>query len=137
MEVSEQIIKVLDYIGEKVGIAIDWTAETVMPYIKELCGRFITYNIVENIMTMIICLIFSIAIIIIGYKLFKKGLPKIFKYDITSWEVGLVFYGIGGGVGEILTIIFFFTSLYDLIKWIILPELQFITFIQDFLNGGI
>lgn len=32
MKISKEIIEVLDYIGSKVGITIDWTAENVIPY---------------------------------------------------------------------------------------------------------
>lgn len=31
---SEEIIKVLDYICEQLGIAIDWTAENVWPQVR-------------------------------------------------------------------------------------------------------
>ena len=33
---SEQIIEVLNALCEKFGIAIDWTAENVMPYLTDL-----------------------------------------------------------------------------------------------------
>ena len=36
MKVSKEIIEVLDYIGEKIGVTIDWTSDNVIPYVKEL-----------------------------------------------------------------------------------------------------
>ena len=45
MKVSEQIIEVLNYLGEKIGVTIDWTAENVVPYAKELCEKFISWEI--------------------------------------------------------------------------------------------
>lgn len=33
---NEEIIKILDYIGSKFGVAIDWTDKNVTPYLQEL-----------------------------------------------------------------------------------------------------
>ena len=41
MKVSEQIIQVLDALCAKLGMAIDWTADNVIPYIEKLCGKYI------------------------------------------------------------------------------------------------
>lgn len=45
MTFSEELIKVLEYLGGKIGIAIDWTAANTLPYLQELCEKFITYEI--------------------------------------------------------------------------------------------
>lgn len=45
MSVSDQIIAVLDNLCEKLGIAIDWTADKVLPQIEALCTKFIKYEI--------------------------------------------------------------------------------------------
>ena len=47
---SEEIIKALDDLGDRFGIAIDWTSENVLPYLQNLMDRFITYNIAMNIL---------------------------------------------------------------------------------------
>lgn len=49
MEFSQEIINILNYLGQKFGIAIDWTSENVMPYLEELCGRYIQYEIYTSI----------------------------------------------------------------------------------------
>ena len=45
MNVSEQIISVIDNLCQKFGIAIDWTANNVLPYIETLCGKYINWEI--------------------------------------------------------------------------------------------
>ena len=45
---NEETIKVFDYIGDKLGIAIDYTQENIQPYLEDLWHRFITYEIVIN-----------------------------------------------------------------------------------------
>lgn len=69
MKVSEQIIEVLNYLGEKIGVTIDWTAENVLPYIEDLCVKFITWEISTSYAwiaiagcVMVLTLIFAIII---------------------------------------------------------------------------
>ena len=48
---SSELITVLDYLAQKLGIVIDWTSNEVMPYIENLCGRFIEYEIFNSFIT--------------------------------------------------------------------------------------
>ena len=36
---SEKIIKVIDALADKFGLAIDWTSANVMPYVQDLTGK--------------------------------------------------------------------------------------------------
>ena len=45
MEVSDQIIKVLDEVGKRFGLAIDWTQQNIVPYLQELSHKIINYEI--------------------------------------------------------------------------------------------
>ena len=49
MTVSSEIIEVLDYLGEKFGIAIDWTSNNVLPYLQTLADKFIKWEISTSI----------------------------------------------------------------------------------------
>lgn len=49
MSVSDQIIAVINDLCEKFGIVIDWSAETILPYVEALCKRFIQYEIYTSI----------------------------------------------------------------------------------------
>lgn len=33
---NDEIIKVFDYIGDKLGIVIDWTQQNIQPYLQDL-----------------------------------------------------------------------------------------------------
>jgi hypothetical protein len=52
---SQEIINVLDYLCKKFGIVIDWTSENVMPYLQDLCARYIKFEIHTSIMWIILC----------------------------------------------------------------------------------
>ncbi len=56
MSVSDQIIAVINDLCAKFGIAIDWTADNVMPYIEDLCGRYIQYEVQSSIAWCVIML---------------------------------------------------------------------------------
>ncbi len=45
MSLSNEIISVLEYLGRQIGITIDWTSENVMPYVEQLCEKFILWEI--------------------------------------------------------------------------------------------
>lgn len=45
MSLSTEIIRVLDQICWRLGIAIDWTADNVLPYVEDLCSRYVEYEI--------------------------------------------------------------------------------------------
>lgn len=64
---SEEIIKVLDELGKRFGIVIDWSNQNIMPYLQELLKRFICY---QNI-TACIWIIISIAMTICGVIMLK------------------------------------------------------------------
>lgn len=45
MQISSELIKIFEYLGEKLGLTIDWTSQNVLPYIKQLCEKFIMWEI--------------------------------------------------------------------------------------------
>ena len=51
---NNTIIEILNYLGEKFNIAIDWTSENVVPYIQELFNKFIQWEISTSIAWIII-----------------------------------------------------------------------------------
>ena len=48
MTVSQQIIEVLNALSEKVGVAIDWTTENILPQLKVVCEHFIHYKLITT-----------------------------------------------------------------------------------------
>ena len=76
MQVSDQIIQVLDAVCKKMGVAIDWTLDwtqsTIIPYVQQLMGKIVAYEL----WTSIVWILFGV----IGWVLFvcsAKHLKKI------------------------------------------------------------
>ena len=98
MYISDEIIKILEYLCDKIGITFDWTSNNVLPYLEQICEKFIRYEIGTSIAWLIIgviCLFFT-------KWAFKKS--KHIKEEIADnihiiWQF-TAFYGIS--VAEIL-----------------------------------
>lgn len=92
MELSKNIIAVIDNLAEKFGITIDWSQENIMPYLMDLFERWQKYNIAVNIMWIIVEL-FLIGITIWFICLIGKDRNRILKLekdkrkDTTFFEI--------------------------------------------------
>ena len=73
MTVSSEIIEVLDYLGEKFGIAIDWTSNNVLPYLQTLADKFIKWEISTSIVWIVIAAFIMVGMIVLtNFKGFHK-----------------------------------------------------------------
>lgn len=122
MQVSNQIIEVLNYLGEKLGVTIDWTSENVFPYIQTLCGKYINWEIATSIVWIVIGLIL-IILAIISFKGAKD--PNI--YDEGFLYIVFV-------ILLILGVIVMFAQIFDIIKCIYIPELQIYEYIKSLMR---
>ena len=130
---SEEIIKVLDDLGDRFGIAIDWTSENVLPYLQNLMDRFITYNIAMNILYIVVY-----AIIIVGAII---GIPKISRYakekikedPRSDWDCGVVIINVLWVIASILSTTYLLRSISDIIRCVTIPEVVIFNYLQQFM----
>ena len=129
---ANEIIKVLDDLAKRFGLAIDWTAENVWPYIEQLGQRFVTYTIAINTFHILIYLICIIPCIL-GIRYIKKD-PDwgIEHYQYIS-DSKAVRYGSYFILGLIIFIFVAYVSMdiETIITTIFLPEK---TIIQELIN---
>ena len=67
-DMSDEVIKILDALTERLGLAIDWSSSNVLPYFQQLCNKYIKYEIA----TSIIWIVIGIVLLLGGRYLFKK-----------------------------------------------------------------
>lgn len=104
---SEEVIKILDALAEKFGLAIDWTSANVFPYLQQLCNKCVMYEIITSVIWILlgICLLFSgkylIRMMKYCWKKYKEGWTS--DCDIIAIRLG-VFVGLAivGGIIIIL-----------------------------------
>ena len=136
---SEEIIKVLDNLGEKFGIAIDWSSQNVMPYLQDLMGRFINYKNCSAIIWIVVSVIFIILSIILGIIICKKlknyyeseqyhcKSDENFSYGLTWFCAGLLI---------LIFVIVLFCNINGIFKNIYIPEATIIEYINGLANIG-
>ena len=91
MKVSEQIIEVLNALCEKLGLALDWTTANVVPYIRQLCEKYVKYEVWTSVFYIFIwfaLLIFSVWF----YKSKKNALNKFLMEENESRDMGDAFF---------------------------------------------
>lgn len=62
MSISQEIIAILNDLCEKFGIAIDWTADNILPYVQTLCEKFIQFEIWTSVFW--IALMWSVLLVL-------------------------------------------------------------------------
>lgn len=151
---SNEIIKVLDNLAERFGVAIDWTAQNVMPYLQDLYGRIIDYRIMQLSIMYIISilgLIISLALFVKNYRDYNtvskniekleknKKIVKLFwsgehRYEFSSNEPEMNFAGmvLSAIAGFLLTlsITSMFVNTFELIEIINIPEKYVLDMVQ-------
>ena len=139
MEVSEQVIKVLDAVCDTFGIAIDWTSNNVIPYIQELGHKIITYDICMSIMWLVIgsAIPLTIAILIKKFlnkkKLEAKETINDYYYTDGSLDNGVFYCYLIIGMLLIIAIVIGTISLQSIIQDIVFPEKTIIEFIKPYI----
>ena len=123
---SDEIIKVLDAVCEKLGVVVDWTGETVLPQIQELGAKCVNYELVTSIAWLIL---FGV-LIVIGVSMSIFGIRMLFLDDeefggflMLVGAMAVVFFGVGAAV-----------QIGDIIACNTFPEKIIYEFISDALN---
>lgn len=122
---SEEIIKVLDELGKKFGVAVDWTQQNVMPYAQDLGNRIVKYEIYSSIVWMIIG---TIAILISGL-FYYLSIKRKWNKDTVDWFSFLFFI-----VCCVSIIVIIIPQIFDIVKCITIPETMWIDYIKQYLN---
>ncbi len=133
MLLSDEIIKVLEYLCQKLGVTIDWTSENVMPMFEQLCKNYIKYEIA----TSVALLIFGLCLAVIGCLFVKPAKRKWMEFCEDGYEGDMVVSVVCWCIFAVLVIISLAiipTQVIDLIKCITFPELKIFEYIQSLMN---
>lgn len=127
---SEEIIKILDDLGSRFGIAIDWTSENILPYLQDLMERFLAYkNTVAIFWIILLSIILGILILFI-VELIKYRKKKDEDYD----EVFFIFCMAFILLILMIVICLLVMNIHNLIQNIYIPELTVIEYLKSNIN---
>jgi len=127
---SEEIIKVIDNLAQKFGIAVDWTSSNIIPYLEDLMSRFIAYRNTLAIIQIILALAVLVIAIICIKKLIKWSGTKEFKEDYDNEDI-FMWSMSGTIVVWIVCVVVLIGNGMGLAKNIFIPEMTVIEYIQD------
>lgn len=128
MVFSQEIINVLDYLCRKFGIAIDWTSENIMPLLKDLCERYIQYEVYTSVawcvafaaIVIVAGLIWFIAKIIDNHSTSVSHIPDVFKFIFfASLAIGVFVW---------------MTQAFDIIECYTIPEKTILEYLNHLMN---
>lgn len=129
MTFSTEIIKILDDLCRRFGIAIDWTSENVLPYIEDLCSRYIQYEIYTSLawcallaLIVVICFIVWLIALIIDHAttLSAGDIQEMFGwFTIIALGIGLIVWG---------------CQAFDIIECYTLPEKTLIEYVSTLMD---
>ena len=126
MSFSKEIIEIFDYLGEKLGIAIDWSSANAVPYLQELCGKYIKWEIATSIVWLVIGAILMLLCIPI-WKKFKEAYARHEKrWSDDAYMGWFICFCCCIVVGTPIVL----TQIFDIVKCIYLPELQVYEYIK-------
>lgn len=112
---SKEVIKILDALAEKFGLAIDWTSANVLPYLQQLCRKYVTYEITTSTVWMI----FGIGLLLFGN--YIKNKAKRYLEDVYDCDFGVFLMTISIGI-FVIGIIIIMWQVFDIVTCITFPE---------------
>ena len=78
---GNEVIKVLNHLGDQFGVAIDWSSTNVMPYLNDLMIRMIKYGMYINIYHIIYDIFITVLFIIVTIVLYKIACKMILRSE--------------------------------------------------------
>lgn len=130
MGFSQEIINVLNYMCQKFGIVIDWTSDNVMPYLEDLCGRYIQYEIHTSIAW---CVVLAVIVVVVG----------------LIWMIGSIVDKCSTSVSDIpevfsflffvflaIALIVWAVQAFDIIECYTIPEKTILEYLKQLMNNA-
>lgn len=136
MTTAEQIILVINTLCEKFGIAIDWTAENVAPYIEALGTKLVAYGVWSSIATIAVCVVMSILSVALVRRLhpvFKNGMENS-RYHEDDWGIGMCLMYAALVILNLVCIIMVICNVYNIVKCLTFPELYVFEYVQNLIT---
>ena len=136
MEFSKEFIEIFDHIGDKLGVAIDWSNKNVIPYLQELCDKYINWEIWTSVAWIVIC----VLLLILGIVSIKFAMKKHKEWEENGrsrYDTTKDISDISCVIGALLVIISVFVisvNVFEIIKCVTFPEMKIYEYITAFME---
>lgn len=117
---SKEIIEVLDALSDRLGMSIDWTQNNIIPYLQEICNKYVNYEIATSIVWIVVGVLLLVAAIWAVKKAIEVNNDTSIDEDVTALLVCmLVVLAVALSVTGIITIL---EQVFDIITCYTFPE---------------
>lgn len=130
MLVSDEIIKVLEYLCSKIGITIDWTNNNVLPYIEQICAKFIKWEIATSVTWIALAIASTVVVFLVGKSVLAHNKDYILYEDLVFF-VNLISYG-----ALFVSIIVIGKQAFDIVKCCTFPEKAIYDYVQSMIANS-
>lgn len=130
MKLSEEIIAVLDNVCAKFGVAIDWTSENVVPYLTELAGKCVKYELVTSIMWIVSFALLPLACLAVSYKCHKVYIKAEDSDTKTCAQVVGITLMLVSGVLFCFFLLTVLVQSHDIIACVTFPEKILLNYVK-------
>ena len=141
---SQEIIKVLDYLGAQIGIAIDWSSENVWPQVTDILGRYRLFELTTTSfwiaieIAMLVFALITFKSMFKNYMTFKKNGETNFWWFRSYGSTCLTGFGVVTMAAGILCAIFSLVGLphdiEEVFRWAIVPEIQYLEMLKGLMG---
>ena len=127
MQVSEQIIQVIDALCKRFGIAIDWTQQNILPWINDLCEKIVKYELCSSVVWIVIC----VVLLGILFTVTKLVINSLEDYDVDTKVVIWIMFTI------VLTILLarICRQVFDIVACRTFPEKILLDYIENMVSN--
>lgn len=141
---SQEIIKVLDYLAQQLGVAIDWSAENVWPQVMNILGRYRLLEMISSGLMIVAEIAMIVAGLIVAIKCIKASAKiRTTKEDNFWWYRGYSSTWMSGAGVTLVIVAAFFgigalfmipIDIGDLLRWAIVPEIQYLEMLKGLMG---
>lgn len=136
---SDEIIKVLDDLSKRWGMAVDWTSSNALPYLQQLAQKYVNYKLAESGLELVTgLLLFAGAMKLV--KIAKKCHCKLVSGDVDIYsEDSYVYTALACCVGAFIAFLVCFLlvsgAARDIITCMTFPEKMILDELLQTLNN--
>lgn len=139
-------IEILEYVSGQLGIATDWTSDSVLPQAMEVMTRYIQYEIaMQSILMAIGAIMLGLSFVLIfqlirNYEAAHKSKQTNQWFDCNTCENSIYINGFGIlGVGITVALLLIGTAVFityglELLQWVLIPEIKVLENLSGFLS---
>lgn len=128
---SSEVSEVLNALGEKFGLFVDWSQQNAQPYIEDLMQRVVQYRIVSHICWLVFMILLMIVSAILISRFIKMNNNNKITFENCVEEGSLFFISI---ICLIFGFIASISKIGSIIECYYMPEMVFIEELKTLLK---